>query len=44
MVVDPWGTVVAECSDKNGVVVADIDRAYLQRVRTQLPSLRHRRL
>jgi predicted amidohydrolase len=44
MVVDPWGTVVAECSDKSGIVVADIDKEHLQRVRTQLPSLRHRRL
>lgn len=44
MVVDPWGTVVAECSDRVGVIVADVDRAYLTRVRTLLPSLRHRRL
>jgi len=44
MVVDPWGTIVAEASDRTGVVVADIDRAYLDRVRTQLPSLKHRRL
>ena len=44
MVVDPWGTVVAECSDRSGVIVADIDKEHLQRVRTQLPSLRHRRL
>ena len=44
MIIDPWGSVVAECSDRSGIVVADVDRAYLQRVRTQLPSLRHRRL
>jgi predicted amidohydrolase len=44
MVVDPWGTVVAECSDRSDVIVADLDRAYLERVRSQLPSLRHRRL
>ena len=44
MVVDPWGTVVAECSDRSGVVVAELDRAYLRRVRAQLPSLRHRKL
>lgn len=44
MIVDPWGTVVAESSDKSGVVVADLDEEYLKRVRAQLPSLRHRRL
>jgi predicted amidohydrolase len=44
MIVDPWGTVVAECSDRSGVVVADVDKEYLRRVRDQLPSLRHRRL
>jgi predicted amidohydrolase len=44
MVVDPWGTVVAEASDRSGVVVADVDKEYLRRVRAQLPSLRHRKL
>jgi predicted amidohydrolase len=44
LVVDPWGTVVAEASDQVGVVVADLDRGYLARVRAALPSLRHRRL
>jgi predicted amidohydrolase len=44
MVVDPWGTTVAEASDRVGVVVAEVDLTYLERVRTNLPSLRHRRL
>jgi predicted amidohydrolase len=44
MIVDPWGTVVAEASDGVGVIVADIDRDYLARVRVSLPSLAHRRL
>jgi predicted amidohydrolase len=44
MVVDPWGTPVAEASDRVGVVVADIDGAYLEKVRANLPSLKHRRL
>lgn len=44
MVVDPWGTIVAEASDRTCEVVADIDRAYLERVRALIPSLRHRRL
>jgi predicted amidohydrolase len=44
MIIDPWGTVVAECSDRVGVVCANIDRALLESVRRRLPSLRHRRL
>jgi predicted amidohydrolase len=44
LVVDPWGEVVAQCSEGEGVVHADVDRAYLAHVRTTLPSLSHRRL
>jgi len=44
LVVDPWGTVLAEAPDRIGVVVADLVRDDLRRVRTSLPSLRHRRL
>lgn len=44
MIVDPWGAIVAECSDRTGLIVADLDRAYLERVRAELPSLRHRKL
>ncbi len=44
MIVDPWGAIVAECSDRVGVAVATVDRAYMERVRTILPSLRHRRM
>ena len=44
MIVDPWGTVVAECSDQVGGVLAQIEGSYLQEVRAKLPSLQHRRL
>ena len=44
LAVDPWGAVVAEASDRVGIVVADVVRDDLTRVRTNLPSLRHRRL
>lgn len=44
LIADPWGTVVAECSDGAGIAVADIDVDLTDRVRTNLPSLRHRRL
>jgi predicted amidohydrolase len=44
LIADPWGTVVAECSDGEGVAVADIDLEILARVRRAIPCLSHRRL
>lgn len=44
MIVDPWGVVLAERAEGEGVVLADVDRARLQSVRQQLPALEHRRL
>lgn len=44
MIIDPWGTVVACCSDGEGFCVAEIDPAVLERTRASIPSLRHRRL
>jgi len=44
VVVDPWGTPVAECSDGPGVLVSELDLGYVRAVRARLPSLRHRRI
>jgi predicted amidohydrolase len=44
LVADPWGDVIAQCSDGEGLVVTSLSRAYLARVRGKLPSLQHRRL
>jgi len=44
MVVDPWGVVLARCADGEGVCVARFDRARLERVRQELPALKHRKL
>ena len=43
MIVDPWGTVIAQAPDGHGVIVADCDHEALARVRAQVPSLAHRR-
>jgi predicted amidohydrolase len=42
LVVDPWGEIVAELPDGDGVLLAEIDPARVEDVREQLPSLRHR--
>jgi predicted amidohydrolase len=44
MVVDPWGTVVAQAPDTVGIVVADLDPARVTTIRTEVPSLANRRL
>ncbi|WP_027340957.1 carbon-nitrogen hydrolase family protein [Hamadaea tsunoensis] len=44
MVVDPWGTVVAQAPDAVGVVFADLDFERLDKIRAELPSLANRRL
>jgi predicted amidohydrolase len=44
MIVDPWGTVLAQAPDVVGVTVADLDLDRLATVRAELPSLANRRL
>ena len=44
MVVDPWGTVVAQASDTVGIVRAEIDPGRPATIRRQIPSLANRRL
>ena len=43
-IVDPWGTVLVEAGgEDDGVVLADIEPALVERVRRDLPSLANRR-
>ena len=44
MIVDPWGVVLARCPDGEGVCVAPFRRERLERVRQELPALKHRKL
>lgn len=44
LIVDPWGTVVADCSDGVGVIVANITVERVEQVRTRVPCLLNRRL
>ena len=44
MIIDPWGTVLAQAPDTVGVVTADLDFDRLDKIRTELPSLANRRL
>jgi deaminated glutathione amidase len=42
MVVDPWGSVLAERAEGPGIVVAQLDAARQARLRLELPALEHR--
>ena len=44
LVIDPWGLVLAQAADKPCAVVVDCDLAELERVRSSIPALTHRRL
>jgi len=42
MLIDPWGSVVAEHGHGPGIIVGDVDPARLANVREELPALAHR--
>ena len=44
MIVDPWGAVVAQVPDGEGIALAELDFARLERLRRELPALQHVRL
>jgi len=44
MIIDPWGTVLAQAPDTVGIVTADLDLDRLEEIRSELPSLANRRL
>jgi nitrilase len=44
MIVDPWGTVLAERAEGNGIVTADIDDAQVARLRREFPALDNRKM
>ena len=43
-IIDPWGRVIAERPSTPGVVWADLDFEELNKVRSELPALVHRRI
>jgi deaminated glutathione amidase len=41
MIIDPWGTVLAQAPDGDGVIVADLDLTTQESIRERLPALLH---
>ncbi|NCG21766.1 MAG: carbon-nitrogen hydrolase family protein [Rhodobacterales bacterium] len=44
MIIDPWGLVIARCSDGPGLALAEIDLERLRAIRRGMPCASHRRL
>ncbi len=44
VIIDPWGDVIAQVSEGEGIAVAELDFAYQDRVRASLPCLSHRKI
>ncbi|MXR37440.1 carbon-nitrogen hydrolase family protein [Craterilacuibacter sinensis] len=44
MIIDPWGRILAELPEGEGLVLADLDPKLIQSVRSRLPALAHRTL
>lgn len=42
MIIDPWGTILADAGEAPGVAIAEINSDRLEQVRRQMPSLQHR--
>lgn len=42
MIIDPWGSIVAQVSNGEGGAAAVIDRAYIDTVRARIPLAKHR--
>jgi predicted amidohydrolase len=43
LVIDPWGEILLDMGEANGVGFAEIDLARVDAVRSRLPAIRHRR-
>lgn len=44
MIVDPWGNILNRLQTGSGLVLADLDMAFLKRTRKNFPVLKHRKL
>jgi predicted amidohydrolase len=44
LIIDPWGLVLAQAPDGEGIIYARLDHEHLTRLRRELPCLHHRRL
>jgi predicted amidohydrolase len=45
MIVNPWGEIIARAgSESDSILAVDVNLEDLERIRSQLPALKHRRI
>ena len=44
MIISPWGEILSQRADGEGIVLADVDRVKQSQIRSSFPSLTHRRI
>ncbi len=44
MIVDPWGNVLNRHAKGSGVVCADVEKDYVENIRSRFPAVEHRKL
>ena len=44
MVIDPWGTVLSDAGKTQGAAIAPADKSRVEKIREQMPSLKHKKL
>jgi len=44
MIIDPWGDVLSELDTNEGTVMGTLKKSEINKVRTSLPAIQHRRL
>ncbi len=43
MIIDPWGTVLADAGVQEGAAIAPVDSSRVESIRNQMPCLKHRK-
>lgn len=44
ILINPWGEIVSQLSEGEGVIIGDVDIQLMSHIRTQLPALKHVRI
>jgi nitrilase len=42
MIVDPWGKIIAELPNGEGIITSKLNLPHLQHIRASLPTLQHK--
>lgn len=43
IIIDPWGSIIAQADEEEGVILADFDVASVRKARSAIPALKHDR-